>query len=132
MSAVWGLGMLIVVLGLTHCVVAPILMNSVLSVLLPGDAHVVLYMVLATGVATTFAGWLIILAAGGMRRRERLAWSLAWWTTLFLVILGAGAVVTMFDNPFAHIMLVTDILLIIAVARSQIVPREEPKDEWPR
>jgi hypothetical protein len=128
----FGLGILIMVLGATHCAVAPYLMSNVTGMLMPGDAHAVLYMVLATGAATIFAGWMILFSAAAMRKGQDWAWRLAWRVTVFLVALGIGAVVAMSDNPFAQIMLAIDVLLIIALARSHVVPREEPKDEWPR
>jgi hypothetical protein len=109
-------GILILILGVIHCAVTPYIMQRAwVSLLPPENARVFLYMYLATGVATIFGGWLAMVAAKGLRVGEPLAWALAWRVALFVLFLGIGAAVLMFENPFSHIMLVLSILLAVPV-----------------
>lgn len=110
------MGILIMVLGAIHCVVTPFIMQRAwVSLLPPEGARVFLFMFLATGFATLFAGWFVTMGAYGLRRGEPMAWSLTWRASLFLLLLGIGAAGFMFENPFAHLMLVFSILLVIPV-----------------
>lgn len=110
------MGILIMALGGIHCISTVFVMKSAWVSLLPPEyARVFMYMFLATGAATIFGGWLATVAARGLRMGEPLAWPLVWRVALFLLLLGIGSVATMFDNPFAHIMLVFSILLAIPV-----------------
>lgn len=110
------MGILIMVLGAIHCATTPFVMQRAwVSLLPPEGARVFLFMFLATGAATIFGGWLTVVAASGLRVGEPMAWSLAWRASLFLLLLGIGAAACMFENPFAHIMLVFSILLAVPV-----------------
>jgi hypothetical protein len=131
-DAIWAIGQLIVVLGLVNCVAAPMLFRTPLSLLMPEDGRVMLYMIIATGVATSFAGLLIVFASQAMRRYERWAWRLAWRIVLFLLLLGGGAVYVMLNNPFAHVLLAFVLALIIALPMSRAILRTDPRMEWPK
>jgi len=110
------MGILIMVLGAIHCVVTPFIMQRAwVSLLPPEGARVFLFMLLGNGLATLFAGWFVTMGAYGLRRGEPMAWSLTWRASLFLLLLGIGAAAFMFENPFAHLMLVFSILLVIPV-----------------
>jgi hypothetical protein len=131
-DVVGAIGLLIVVLGVVNCVAAPMMMSTPLSLIMPEDAHVMLYFMLATGVATIFAGTLILFATTAMRDTELWAWSLAWRVTFFLLILGGGAVYVQLSNPFAHVLLVLVLALFITLPRSRVVLKTDPNQEWPK
>ena len=110
------IGILVFILGVIHCAATPYIMQRAwVSLLPPENARVFMFMFLATGAATIFGGWLATVAAKGLRVGEPMAWALAWRTALFVLLLGIGAAVFMFDNPFSHIMLVLSILLAVPV-----------------
>jgi hypothetical protein len=126
------IGWLFIVLGLVHCGLAPILMQTTLSLLMPEDAHAVLYMVLATGVATIFGGTLIAFVSKSMRYGEPWAWKIGWRTAIFLLALGIGAVVAMLTNPFAHIMLGLSLILLFVLSKSSQFEKRFDSGEWPK
>jgi hypothetical protein len=113
---IFTMGILIMVLGAIHCATAPFVMQRAwVSLLPPEGARVFLFMYLATGFATLFAGWFVTLGARGLRLGQAMAWSLTWRVSLFLLLLGIGGAAFMFENPFAHLTLLFSILLVIPV-----------------
>ncbi|HEY3294933.1 MAG TPA: hypothetical protein VGL38_05820 [bacterium] len=126
-------GMLLVVLGLVQCVAAPLFtMENTLKQLYPENKNEVLYMVLATGVAVAFAGTLLMSASKDMRRMQWWAWRLGWRVTWFLVILGVGAMVAMWQNPFSEILIVLDVILLLLLSKAKEILRPDPNKEWPK
>ncbi|RPH93066.1 hypothetical protein EHM69_11310 [candidate division KSB1 bacterium] len=109
-------GILIMVLGIIHCAATPFVMKSGwMSLLMPEQTRVFLFMYIAAGLATIFGGWMATIAGRGLRIGEPLAWAIAWRSALFMLVLGIGSASLMFNNPFAHIMLVLSILLAVPV-----------------
>lgn len=126
-------GVLVVVLGLVNCVAAPLFtMEEVFKALYPESKNAVLFMVLGTSVATAFAGSLIMYASRHMRTAQWWAWRLAWRVTWFLLLLGAGGIAAMWQNPFAEILAVLDLILLFALIKSQALLRFDPNKEWPK
>ena len=126
-------GMLMVVLGLLNCVAAPLFtMEDVFRALYPESKNAVLFMVMGSSVACAFSGSLIMFAARHMRTRQWWAWRVAWRVTWFLILLGAGGMVAMWQNPFPEILAVLDIILIITLTSSQKLLRTDPNKEWPK
>jgi len=126
-------GLLFVVLGLVNCVVAPLFtMEEIFKQLYPESAHVVLYNVMGTGIATAFCGSLLMYASRHMRTAQWWAWRIAWRVTWFLLILGAGGIVAMWQNPFAEILAVLDLILLFVLIKSQAVLKGNALKEWPK
>jgi hypothetical protein len=131
-DGVFLMGLLFIVLGIIHCIAAPLMMRNNLGMMLPDESHATLYMILATGAATIFCGWILLFASKGMRLIQPWAWRLATRVTIFLCLMGLGAVVAMLSNPFAHLMLGMDIALIIILAQSAKLLRPDIRESWPK
>ncbi len=126
------IGILLVVLGLLNCVAAPLFtMEDVFRALYPESKNAVLFMVLGTSIATAFCGSLIMYSSRHMRARQWWAWRLAWRVTWFLILLGAGGLAAMWQNPFPQVLAVLDIILIFLMISSQKLLRTDPNMEWP-
>ena len=93
----------IIILGIIHILATPVVLQG----LKPLNFKTVLciaYMFVATGIFTLALGWLQNFVL--KRITEHLSFqTLLKATVLFIIILGIGAVATMWDNPFAYIIL---------------------------
>jgi hypothetical protein len=126
-------GMLLVVVGLINCVVAPLFtMQDIFRALFPDSRNAVLFMVGGTSVAVAFAGSLIMFASRYMRTKEWWAWRLAWRITWFLIIVAAGGMYAMWKNPFPQLLSVLVLILIFSLTKSQDLLRTDPNKEWPK
>jgi uncharacterized membrane protein (UPF0136 family) len=126
-------GVLMIVLGLVNCVAAPLFtMQDVFNALYPESKNAVLFMVLGTSISTAFSGSLLMYASRHMRTRQWWAWRLAWRVTWFLLLLAAGGMVAMWQNPFPEILVVLDLILLFALVSSQKLLRTDPNMEWPK
>jgi hypothetical protein len=103
-------GWLTLVLGLIHIAATPLIFPLSTSLLADPELLSSLYMFEMTGIAVVFAGWLVIYASRGWRQGQRWAWHVCLGAGIFLLLLGAGAVLTMPDNPFAYLSLVIAIV----------------------
>jgi hypothetical protein len=127
------MGVLYIVLGLVNCAAAPLFtMQDVFRALYPESRNEVLYMVLGASVATAFSGSLIMFAARNMRTMQWWAWRLAWRVTWFLLLLAVGGMVAMWQNPFPEILVVLDLILLFALAKSKDLLKVDPNKEWPK
>jgi hypothetical protein len=106
-------GILLIVLGMIQCAAAPLILQAPLTLLLPADAHAVLFMYLTTGFVIFFSGMLTLFCIKGFKREEFWAWPLAWRLAIFNLILGLASVVAMLTNPFSHVLLLFAILYMI-------------------
>ncbi len=99
-------GWLTLVLGFIHIAATPLIFPLSASLLADPELLSSLYMFEMTGLAVVFTGWLVIYASRGWRLGQRWAWHVCLGAGIFLFLLGAGAVLTMPDNPFAYLSLV--------------------------
>lgn len=107
-----GIGALILILGMIHIAYTPILYKEIVSLPMGLDnLYTFLFMFVATGVSLVLSGVLAVYSIGGLKENERWAWVVSLAIGVYVLLLGAGAVVTMQgDNPFAYIMLVLAVL----------------------
>jgi hypothetical protein len=98
-------GWLTLVLGLIHIAATPLIFPLSASLLADPELLSSLYMFEMTGIAVVFTGWLVIYASRGWRQGQRWAWHVCLGAGVFLLLLGAGAVLTMPANPFAYLSL---------------------------
>jgi len=94
---------LIIAIGVIHICVTPRIL-PILKILRLNELLSFAYMFVITGVALIFAGWLQYFVikrvgkdSGFLKILNR--------TIIFICILGIGAVATMWNNPFAYIIL---------------------------
>jgi hypothetical protein len=103
-------GWLTIILGAIHIAATPLIFPMSASLFADPELLSSLYMFVMTGIAVAFAGWLVIYASRGWRQGQRWAWHVCLGAGIFLLLLGAGAVLTMPDNPFAYLSLVIAIV----------------------
>lgn len=96
-------GIILIILGCIHIAATPfiILMFRVLG---KTGLLTFAYMFVCTGIALVFIGWLqyYIARQPDIDKRGNDILSMSAWLMLFI---GSGAVITMYDNPFAYIAL---------------------------
>jgi len=95
-------GLAITVLGVSHLLATyPVFLADRSE---PGSQDLTqLYMFVIAGLAVSGAGLLFMYCAYGLHRAERWAWMMASGVGVFMFLVGAGAVLTMPDNPFAYL-----------------------------
>ncbi|MEW5871191.1 MAG: hypothetical protein AB1894_18110 [Chloroflexota bacterium] len=103
-------GWLTLGLGVIHIAATPLIFPLSASLLADPELLSSLYMFEMTGFAVVFTGWLVMYASQGWRQGQRWAWQVCQGAGLFLLLLGAGAVLAMPDNPFAYLSLVIAIV----------------------
>jgi len=97
-------------LGAVHICATPVVFNffrSVNRMTLPS-----IYMFIMTGASTLFTGWLQFFIVKTTDRTRAQMFILN-ATIIFMLILGSGAVITMWDNPFAYLALFASIVELI-------------------
>ena len=96
-------GISVLIIGIIHILATPVILNQIKSLQL-SFILCFAYMFVATGVLTITLGWLQCFVL--KRIREHLAFTLLLKTSVVLLIfLAAGAIATMWDNPFAYLIL---------------------------
>lgn len=103
-------GWLTLVLGLIHIAATPLIFPLSTSLLADPELLSSLYMFVMTGLAVILTGWLVIYASQGWSQGQRWAWHVCLGAGVFLLLLGAGAILAMPDNPFAYLSLVIAIV----------------------
>ncbi|MBN2350699.1 MAG: hypothetical protein JXJ22_17815 [Bacteroidales bacterium] len=102
----------LIILGLIHLaaiiVVAPMYKN-----LSDKQFSVFVFMYLATGLGTVLPGIIARLQINALENKSKIAWKTLLICTVYTVIIGIGAVIEMTDNPFAYIILIIGISLLI-------------------
>ncbi|MFZ5645179.1 MAG: hypothetical protein ACOY46_16510 [Bacillota bacterium] len=106
-------GILILILGLIHIGATPIVYKMGFNGLQDGYGKTFLYMYVSTGAAVVFAGLLTIYCSSGLGKMERESWMMATGAGIFMFLLGAGAVITMPDNPFSYITLIISLVDVV-------------------
>jgi hypothetical protein len=104
----------IIVLGFIHIAATPVIL-PMFKILGEMGLLTFAFMYVATGIATMFAGWL----QNYLIRREinRTNLYVIKFSILFVFILGLGATITMWDNPFAYISLLVALYEFILLKR---------------
>lgn len=105
-----GAGWLTLGLGVIHIAATPLIFPLSASLLADPELLSSLYMFVMTGLAVIFTGWLVMYASQGWRQGQRWAWQVCLGAGVYLLLLGAGAVLAMPDNPFAYLSLVIAIV----------------------
>ncbi len=96
-------GISVMVLGIIHILATPIILMQIKSLQL-SFILCFAYMFVATGILTISLGWLQYFVL--KRLTEHSTFSTLLKTSVVLItIAGAGAVATMWDNPFAYLIL---------------------------
>lgn len=103
----------LVILGLIHLtaiiVVAPMYKN------LPAEQFsVFVFMYMATGLGTVLPGIITKLQISALKEKSKSAWKTLLLCTVYTTIIGIAATTAMADNPFAYIILVIGISLLIS------------------
>jgi hypothetical protein len=96
-------GIIVLILGIIHCIAIPFVL-PMLRALPKMELFSCIYMFVCTGIAVFFVGWLqyYIARQAEINSKERHILKASVW---FMLIVGFGAVVTMWNNPFAYIFL---------------------------
>lgn len=103
-------GIAVVILGCIHLAATPVIFSS-------ADFHkesvlASLYMFVMVGISTIFVGWLqhFVMSRWDLDTGYRIIFRI---TVAFLIIMGIGAVIAMWDNPFAYICLLIGIVELL-------------------
>ncbi len=107
-------GILATLLGIIHNAFAPVAYRSGFSDLSGGSGEVFLYMYLATGTTLIFLGIIIMICSRGITLSDRIARDVSAVAGVFLILMGAGAIIVMPGNPISYIMLAIAIFQIIS------------------
>jgi small-conductance mechanosensitive channel len=110
---VFIVGVLIALLGVIHVAATPAIFSTMSEQLYAADLLATLYMFIATGAATIFVGLLIMYSSRGLKAAERWAWTISIAAGAFMLVVGAGAVLTMWDNPFAYLAFALAVLELV-------------------
>ena len=120
------IALLILVLGVIHNIATytPIIQGGLSCLAIP-DLKAMLYMSLVCGTSLILSGLLIYLQLGKIQEHPILLFSTL-LIGIFLTVIGVFSVYYMFDNPFAWIALILNILIlgIILKIRQQIKNRK--------
>lgn len=106
----------IIVIGLIH-LVATVEVLQIFKNLKGDKLSVFLYMYLMVGVQTVFMGIIIRCIVANVTCMERKDKRLLFLCSLYLCILGVGAVIAMPTNPFSYVMLVVGLLVAFFVVK---------------
>lgn len=90
-------------LGVIHVAATPLVFPLSTDLLADPAQLSALYMFEMTGIAVIFSGLLILYAVRGWKSGARWAWHTCLGAGIFLLLLGAGAILTMPGNPFAYL-----------------------------
>jgi hypothetical protein len=129
-----GTALAALALGAIHVAVTGVVWEALGIAALPRDGQLgFIFVFVATGVATLFAGGLALYAATGARRGERWGGTVAAACGGFVALVGLGALLTGPDNPFAWISLAVGLAQLLAALRARAAcaaprPRHEPRD----
>lgn len=106
-------GIIVIILGIIHCSATPLVLPS-LKVLPSGDFLSCAYMFVCTGLAVIFIGWLqyYIAKQAEINSKDLKIFRIS---VFFMSILGIGAVATMWNNPFAYIILLVALYELYAL-----------------
>jgi len=96
-------GIIVIILGIIHCSATPLVLPS-LKVLSSGDFLACVYMFVCTGVSVIFTGWLQYYISRQTEINPK-DLKILRISVFFMLIIGIGAVATMWNNPFAYIIL---------------------------
>ena len=103
----------IIVIGCIHTFATPIVAN-LFGGLDKMQWLTFIYMFVMTGFAMIFAGWIQFYSI--KNHADNLAFhKILKVSTIFILISGAGGVATMWDNPFAYLVLIVALYQIITV-----------------
>lgn len=101
-------------LGIVHCLATPLVMQMGFGSLPTPLRNVFLFAFIATGVALALTGYLQLLTLPYLASAHPLAWRVRKLCAIFILALGAAAVIAMYDNPFAYLTLVTGALSMLS------------------
>jgi hypothetical protein len=105
-----------IILGCLHLIATPFVMPAIKSA--PDDIKpVFLFMFLAAGFGTILPGVVILNQSIALKLFQNRAWKLCFLCSIYILILGILAVVTMSGNPFTYICAVLGVLLFIPLLK---------------
>lgn len=101
-----------IVLGLIH-LLATIMVIPMFHNLGKEQLSVFLFMYLATGLGTILPGLISKLSIAGLKNNDERAWKIILICSVYSLLTGIGAMVTMNRNPFAYLSILIGISLFI-------------------
>lgn len=104
----------LIILGLIH-LIATILILPMFQNLCKEQFSIFLFMYLATGLGTILPGVVSMLMVKGVRNKEKRSWDISMICSIYTLLLGVGAILTMNTNPFAYLMFLIGLVLFLAV-----------------
>jgi hypothetical protein len=105
------LGIIIIVLGIIHIMLAPIVL-TMFEVLKDDKLKTFVFMYLAAGFGTILPGVIVLTARSGFANNVITAVKQIRMCSIYLSILGLMAVSTMWDNPFSYMTLILGFVLM--------------------
>lgn len=102
----------LIVLGLIH-LAATLMIIPMFQDLEKEQFKVFLFMYLAAGIGTILPGLISKLTAGELKNNYKRGWLIVLACSIYSTLMGIGAVITMISNPFAYLMLLVGISLLV-------------------
>jgi hypothetical protein len=102
----------LIVLGLIH-LAATLMILPVFQDLEKEQFKVFLFMYLAAGIGTILPGLISKLTVRGLKNNHKIGWLIVLVCSIYSTLIGVGAVITMTSNPFAYLMLLIGISLLV-------------------
>lgn len=102
----------LIVLGLIHLIVTTMVL-SMFKNLSNEQLSVFLFMYLSAGLGTILPGLISKLMIKGLKNKDKRAWEILIICSIYSLLMGIGAIITMKTNPFAYLMLLIGLLLFV-------------------
>jgi len=102
----------LIFLGIIH-LAATIMVLPMFQNLARKQLSVFLFMYLATGIGTMLPGLISVFTVRRLNEKDRNAWLILLICSIYAVILGIGAIVSMMNNPFAYLGFIIGLSLLI-------------------
>ena len=110
---------LVIILGTIHILATPIIVLPMFKTAELMFTLTFLYMFFITGVAIVFVGWLQYYLA--KNHAESVTFRAIFTVSIiFILLIGVGAVATMWNNPFAYLSLLIAIYQLVTFKRISI------------
>lgn len=104
----------LIVLGLIH-LIATIMILPMFRNLGKEQLLIFLFMYFSAGLGTILPGLISKLMIKGLKNKDKRAWGILIICSIYSLLMGIGAIITMKTNPFAYLMLIIGLLLFVSV-----------------